>query len=46
MTSLDSIMMKTSKDPRWNFSESMEEMIAVKGSAALEDLLACYLAVN
>jgi uncharacterized protein (TIGR01568 family) len=39
-------MMKTSKDPRRNFRESMEEMITVKGSAASEDLLACYLAVN
>ncbi|CAL4901290.1 unnamed protein product [Urochloa decumbens] len=42
-------VVKASADPRRDFRESMEEMIAEKGirdAADLEDLLACYLALN
>ncbi|CAD6271814.1 unnamed protein product [Miscanthus lutarioriparius] len=42
-------VVKSSADPRRDFRESMEEMIAEKGirdAADLEDLLACYLALN
>jgi uncharacterized protein (TIGR01568 family) len=42
-------VVKTSRDPRRDFRESMEEMIAENGirtAADLEDLLACYLALN
>ena len=42
-------MVKSSRDPRRDFQESMEEMIAENGirtAADLEDLLACYLAPN
>jgi uncharacterized protein (TIGR01568 family) len=42
-------VVKASTDPRKDFRESMEEMIAAKGirgAGDLEDLLACYLAVN
>jgi uncharacterized protein (TIGR01568 family) len=42
-------VVKASTDPRRDFRESMEEMIAAKGirgASDLEDLLACYLAVN
>ncbi|XP_062181244.1 transcription repressor OFP4-like [Phragmites australis] len=42
-------VVKASADPRTDFRESMEEMIAEKGirdAADLEDLLACYLALN
>ncbi|GJN14711.1 hypothetical protein PR202_gb01566 [Eleusine coracana subsp. coracana] len=42
-------VVKASVDPRRDFRESMEEMIAEKGirnAGDLEDLLACYLALN
>ena len=42
-------MVKTSRDPRRDFRESMLEMIAESGictAADLEDLLACYLSLN
>ncbi|KAL6610380.1 hypothetical protein ACP70R_040349 [Stipagrostis hirtigluma subsp. patula] len=42
-------VVKASADPRKDFRESMEEMIAEKGirdATDLEDLLACYLALN
>ncbi|CAN6359734.1 unnamed protein product [Urochloa humidicola] len=42
-------VVKASADPRRDFRESMEEMIAekgIRGAADLEDLLACYLALN
>jgi uncharacterized protein (TIGR01568 family) len=42
-------VVKSSRDPRRDFRESMEEMIAENGirtAADLEDLLACYLALN
>ncbi|KAM0852269.1 hypothetical protein ACQ4PT_051869 [Festuca glaucescens] len=42
-------VVKTSRDPRRDFRESMEEMIAENGictAADLEDLLACYLSLN
>lgn len=42
-------VVKSSADPRRDFRESMEEMIAekgIRGAADLEDLLACYLALN
>ncbi|KAF8775473.1 hypothetical protein HU200_004898 [Digitaria exilis] len=42
-------VVKTSRDPRRDFRESMEEMITENGirtAADLEDLLACYLALN
>ncbi|KAF8719473.1 hypothetical protein HU200_024196 [Digitaria exilis] len=42
-------VVKASADPRRDFRESMEEMIAEKGirdASDLEDLLACYLALN
>jgi len=42
-------VVKSSANPRRDFRESMEEMIAEKGirdAADLEDLLACYLALN
>lgn len=42
-------VVKASQDPRRDFRESMEEMIAENGirtAADLEDLLACYLALN
>jgi len=42
-------VVKSSRDPRRDFQESMEEMIAENGirtAADLEDLLACYLALN
>ncbi|XP_062232582.1 transcription repressor OFP1-like [Phragmites australis] len=42
-------VVKASADPRRDFRESMEEMISEKGirdAADLEDLLACYLALN
>lgn len=42
-------VVKSSRDPRRDFRESMEEMIAENGirtAADLEDLLACYLSLN
>ncbi|WVZ68364.1 hypothetical protein U9M48_017313 [Paspalum notatum var. saurae] len=42
-------VVKSSRDPRRDFRESMEEMITQNGirtAADLEDLLACYLALN
>ncbi|RLN25043.1 transcription repressor OFP2 [Panicum miliaceum] len=42
-------VVKSSRDPKRDFRESMEEMIAENGirtAADLEDLLACYLALN
>uniref|UniRef100_A0ACD5WKE0 Uncharacterized protein n=1 Tax=Avena sativa TaxID=4498 RepID=A0ACD5WKE0_AVESA len=42
-------VVKTSRDPRTDFRESMEEMIVENGictAADLEDLLACYLSLN
>ncbi|XP_062224762.1 transcription repressor OFP3-like [Phragmites australis] len=42
-------VVKSSRDPRRDFQESMEEMIAENGirtAADLEDLLACYLSLN
>ncbi|KAM0844577.1 hypothetical protein ACQ4PT_056975 [Festuca glaucescens] len=42
-------VVKTSRDPRRDFRESMEEMIAenaIYTAADLEDLLACYLSLN
>ncbi|GJM92718.1 hypothetical protein PR202_ga09211 [Eleusine coracana subsp. coracana] len=42
-------VVKASRDPRRDFRESMEEMIAengIRSAADLEDLLACYLALN
>jgi uncharacterized protein (TIGR01568 family) len=42
-------VVKSSQDPRRDFRESMEEMIAengIRSAADLEDLLACYLALN
>uniref|UniRef100_A0A0D9V794 Transcription repressor n=1 Tax=Leersia perrieri TaxID=77586 RepID=A0A0D9V794_9ORYZ len=42
-------VVKTSRDPRRDFRESMEEMIAENGirdAGDLEDLLACYLSLN
>ncbi|CAO1946421.1 unnamed protein product [Urochloa humidicola] len=42
-------VVKSSRDPRRDFRESMEEMIAengIRSAADLEDLLACYLALN
>jgi uncharacterized protein (TIGR01568 family) len=42
-------VVKTSRDPRRDFRESMEEMIAENAictAADLEDLLACYLSLN
>jgi uncharacterized protein (TIGR01568 family) len=42
-------VVKSSRDPRRDFRESMEEMIAENGirtAADLVDLLACYLALN
>lgn len=42
-------VVKSSRDPRRDFRESMEEMIAengIRAAADLEDLLACYLALN
>ncbi|KAK3138484.1 hypothetical protein QOZ80_5AG0369510 [Eleusine coracana subsp. coracana] len=42
-------VVKASVDPRRDFRESMEEMIAekgIRGAGDLEDLLACYLALN
>jgi uncharacterized protein (TIGR01568 family) len=42
-------VVKSSREPRRDFRESMEEMIAGNGirtAADLEDLLACYLALN
>uniref|UniRef100_A0ACD5T9U7 Uncharacterized protein n=1 Tax=Avena sativa TaxID=4498 RepID=A0ACD5T9U7_AVESA len=42
-------VVKMSGDPRKDFLDSMEEMIAAKGirhAADLEDLLACYLSLN
>uniref|UniRef100_A0ACD5U2T2 Uncharacterized protein n=1 Tax=Avena sativa TaxID=4498 RepID=A0ACD5U2T2_AVESA len=42
-------VVKMSGDPRKDFLDSMEEMIAEKGirhAADLEDLLACYLSLN
>uniref|UniRef100_A0A0E0DSX1 Transcription repressor n=1 Tax=Oryza meridionalis TaxID=40149 RepID=A0A0E0DSX1_9ORYZ len=42
-------VVKTSSDPRRDFLESMEEMIAENGirdAGDLEDLLACYLSLN
>ncbi|CAM0883046.1 unnamed protein product [Alopecurus aequalis] len=42
-------VVKTSRDPRRDFRQSMEEMIAENGictAADLEDLLACYLSLN
>ncbi|KAL5227467.1 hypothetical protein ABZP36_015732 [Zizania latifolia] len=42
-------VVKSSLDPRTDFRESMEEMIAENGirtAADLEDLLACYLSLN
>ncbi|CAO2182503.1 unnamed protein product [Urochloa humidicola] len=42
-------VVKSSRDPRRDFRESMEEMIAengIRGAGDLEDLLACYLALN
>uniref|UniRef100_A0ACD5VTW9 Uncharacterized protein n=1 Tax=Avena sativa TaxID=4498 RepID=A0ACD5VTW9_AVESA len=42
-------VVKTSRDPRMDFRESMEEMIVENGictAADLEDLLACYLSLN
>jgi len=42
-------VVKSSRDPRRDFRESMEEMITENGihtAADLEDLLACYLSLN
>lgn len=42
-------VVKTSKDPKRDFKESMVEMIIennICGSKDLEDLLACYLSLN
>jgi uncharacterized protein (TIGR01568 family) len=42
-------VVKSSRDPRRDFRESMEEMIAengIRAAADLEDLLACYLSLN
>ncbi|KAG8054933.1 hypothetical protein GUJ93_ZPchr0001g32720 [Zizania palustris] len=42
-------VVKSSQDPRRDFRESMEEMIAENGirtASDLEDLLACYLSLN
>ncbi|KAL5222110.1 hypothetical protein ABZP36_026823 [Zizania latifolia] len=42
-------VVKSSRNPRRDFQESMEEMIAENGirtAADLEDLLACYLSLN
>lgn len=42
-------MVKASVDPRRDFKESMEEMIAennIRASKDLEELLACYLCLN
>jgi uncharacterized protein (TIGR01568 family) len=42
-------VVKSSQDPRRDFRESMEEMIAengIRSAADLEDLLACYLSLN
>uniref|UniRef100_J3M850 Transcription repressor n=1 Tax=Oryza brachyantha TaxID=4533 RepID=J3M850_ORYBR len=42
-------VVKSSSDPRRDFLESMEEMIAengICGAGDLEDLLACYLSLN
>ncbi|KAF7144704.1 hypothetical protein RHSIM_Rhsim04G0122500 [Rhododendron simsii] len=42
-------VVKSSADPRWDFRESMVEMIVennLRASKDLEDLLACYLQLN